>query len=102
MFRNSKYFSDFNRVISVYFSAFNDFVECKHIYVRKDCGQQAAEFLKKHLDRISNPLIHEHCAHYMYAVNACVTSDISINSPLTNLITILIVLIEIVKRLKNS
>ncbi|KAG8185335.1 hypothetical protein JTE90_008238 [Oedothorax gibbosus] len=52
--------------------AFNDFVLCKYEYVRKDCGQEAAIFLEQHLDRISSPLIHEHCAHYTYATDSCV------------------------------
>lgn len=57
--------------------AFNDFVLCKYIYVTKDCGQDAADFLQQHLDKISSPLIHEHCAHYTYASDSCTQSKSS-------------------------
>ncbi|XP_035229949.1 uncharacterized protein LOC118201895 isoform X2 [Stegodyphus dumicola] len=68
--------------------AFNDFVLCKLIHVSRDCGQEAADYLQQHLDRISSPLIHEHCAHYTYAENSCSTSTshstpTSFTSPLT-------------------
>lgn len=51
--------------------AFNAFIQCKHTHARRDCGREAAHFLQQHLDRISNPLIHDHCEHYMHARNAC-------------------------------
>ncbi|XP_054712963.1 uncharacterized protein LOC129222474 [Uloborus diversus] len=60
--------------------AFNAFVLCKNIHVDKDCGKEAGQFLRQHLDRISSPLIHEHCAHYMYATDACSTSRASIST----------------------
>ncbi|XP_054717004.1 uncharacterized protein LOC129226426 [Uloborus diversus] len=55
--------------------AFDEFVHCKYMYVTKDCGQDAANFLQQHLDRISSPLIHEHCAHYTYPINSCLASS---------------------------
>nr|XP_042903436.1 uncharacterized protein LOC107439451 [Parasteatoda tepidariorum] len=51
--------------------AFDEFVSCKYLHVSQDCGHDAARFLQQHLDRISSPLIHEHCAHYTYATDAC-------------------------------
>ncbi|GIY68699.1 uncharacterized protein CEXT_540201 [Caerostris extrusa] len=51
--------------------AFGEFVTCKYLHVSQDCGHDAALFLQQHLDRISSPLIHEHCAHYTYASDAC-------------------------------
>ncbi|GFR30479.1 uncharacterized protein TNCT_658861 [Trichonephila clavata] len=62
--------------------AFNEFVLCKYIHVNQDCGQEAAIFLQRHLDRISSPLLQEHCAHYTYAADSCATSSSSINYPL--------------------
>lgn len=55
--------------------AFNEFVLCKYIHVTRDCGQEAADFLQQHLDRISSPLIHEHCAHYTYPEDSCTFSS---------------------------
>ncbi|CAL1268378.1 unnamed protein product [Larinioides sclopetarius] len=57
--------------------AFNDLVQCKHLHVRQDCGQEASYFLQQHLDRISNSLIHEHCEHYMYDINSCAKSSVA-------------------------
>ncbi|GFW81410.1 uncharacterized protein TNCV_377581 [Trichonephila clavipes] len=57
--------------------AFGEFVTCKYLYVSQDCGHDAALFLQQHLDRISSPLIHEHCAHYTYATDACATGSTS-------------------------
>ncbi|KAG8193162.1 hypothetical protein JTE90_006990 [Oedothorax gibbosus] len=54
--------------------AFGEFVTCKYLHVTQDCGPDAADFLQRHLDRISSPLIHEHCAHYTYATDACTTT----------------------------
>ncbi|XP_054713522.1 uncharacterized protein LOC129222984 [Uloborus diversus] len=51
--------------------AFGEFVTCKYLHVGQDCGHDATRFLQQHLDRISSPLIHEHCAIYTYASDAC-------------------------------
>ncbi|XP_015911995.1 uncharacterized protein [Parasteatoda tepidariorum] len=83
--------------------AFNEFVLCKYEHVRKDCGLYAAEFLQQHLDRISSPLIHEHCAHYMYATNACVksssASNLAYNSVLKTLFALQLIFIYRILRL---
>ncbi|XP_023242207.1 uncharacterized protein LOC111640427 [Centruroides sculpturatus] len=55
--------------------AFNEFVLCKYHHVSKDCGSDAAEFQQKHLDRISGPLMYEHCATYTFGSNTCSSSD---------------------------
>ncbi|KAF8768221.1 hypothetical protein HNY73_021063 [Argiope bruennichi] len=61
--------------------AFNEFVLCKYIHVNQDCGQEAAIFLQRHLDRISSPLLQEHCAHYTYAAGSCSSSGSPTCSP---------------------
>ncbi|GIY47354.1 uncharacterized protein CDAR_501861 [Caerostris darwini] len=67
-------------------SAFGEFVTCKYLHVSQDCGHDAAIFLQQHLDRISSPLIHEHCAHYTYASDACApTSPASTPTPMLHL-----------------
>ncbi|GIY37688.1 uncharacterized protein CEXT_375671 [Caerostris extrusa] len=63
--------------------AFNEFVLCKYVHVNQDCGEEAAVFLQRHLDRISSPLLQEHCAHYTYPADSCVSSSATpICSPL--------------------
>ncbi|KAG8201082.1 hypothetical protein JTE90_028753 [Oedothorax gibbosus] len=58
--------------------AFREFVLCKYIFVAKDCGHDAAMFLQQYLDRITSPLLHEHCAHYTYGPGTCTsTSSVS-------------------------
>ncbi|XP_035215483.1 uncharacterized protein LOC118189057 isoform X2 [Stegodyphus dumicola] len=57
--------------------AFGEFVTCKYQHVGRDCGHDATLFLQQHLDRISSPLIHEHCAHYTYATDACAPASTS-------------------------
>ncbi|GBN59920.1 hypothetical protein AVEN_234687-1 [Araneus ventricosus] len=61
--------------------AFNEFVLCKYVHVNQDCGQAAAIFLQRHLDRISSPLLQEHCAHYTYAADSCSSSASPACSP---------------------
>lgn len=91
-----KYFFYLKWMILIYFifvsfSAFNEFVLCKFIHVTRDCGQEAADFLQQHLDRISSPLIHEHCAHYTYAEGSCRVSS----STRTHLICLHVILLAL-------
>ncbi|CAL1288367.1 unnamed protein product [Larinioides sclopetarius] len=83
--------------------AFNDFVLCKYVYVRKDCGQDAADFLEQHLDRISSPLIHEHCAHYTYASDSCNPSSSPILLPdyTLLLLTVTVTLVQLIRGWKK-
>lgn len=66
------------------YSAFGEFVTCKYLHVSQDCGHDAARFLQEHLDRISSNLIHEHCAHYTYASDACVQVSGSLQNQISN------------------
>ncbi|GFU39848.1 uncharacterized protein TNCV_1950121 [Trichonephila clavipes] len=68
--------------------AFRDFVLCKYKYVSRDCGHDAAEFLERHLDRITSPLLHEHCAHYTYGDGTC-SAMAKIQQPLQTIIFML-------------
>ncbi|KAF8771579.1 hypothetical protein HNY73_018979 [Argiope bruennichi] len=84
--------------------AFNDFVLCKYVYVRRDCGQDAADFLEQHLDRISSPLIHEHCAHYTYATDSCNPSSSPVllpDYPFLLYFTVTVTLIQLIKGWKT-
>lgn len=72
--------------VFILFSAFGEFVTCKYLYVSQDCGHDAARFLQQHLDRISSPLIHEHCAHYTYASDACVQVSRALPNQISNVV----------------
>ncbi|GFT57149.1 uncharacterized protein NPIL_427781 [Nephila pilipes] len=67
-------------------SAFREFVLCKYIYVAQDCGHDADEFLQEHLDRITSPLLHEHCAHYTYGDGTCTSVANNLRPPLIPLL----------------
>ncbi|XP_035222830.1 uncharacterized protein LOC118195599 [Stegodyphus dumicola] len=77
--------------------AFNEFVLCKYVHVTQDCGQESADFLQQHLDRISSPLLHEHCAHYMYATDSCTSFACIHASPSIYFALILELLIQYIK-----
>ncbi|XP_015930130.1 uncharacterized protein [Parasteatoda tepidariorum] len=59
--------------------AFREFILCKYVYVERDCGPDANVFLQQHLDRITSPLLHEHCAHYTYGTGTCNSSSSDLN-----------------------
>ncbi|KAL3185811.1 hypothetical protein MRX96_028697 [Rhipicephalus microplus] len=46
--------------------AFSEFVECKNFHVERDCGDRASAFFSRHMQRISGPLIEDHCGHYAH------------------------------------
>ncbi|XP_054724637.1 uncharacterized protein LOC129234629 [Uloborus diversus] len=84
--------------------AFNEFVHCKYVHVTRDCGHDATAFLQQHLDRISSPLIHEHCAHYTYPADSCSTSACTFLTalcPLTSFIILGALLFVITYSLKQ-
>ncbi|XP_067129409.1 uncharacterized protein [Centruroides vittatus] len=56
--------------------AFTEFVHCKYTHTVKDCGQDAANFLQNHMDRMSGSLIHQHCSLYTFQSDACGTANI--------------------------
>ncbi|UYV68761.1 hypothetical protein LAZ67_6000727 [Cordylochernes scorpioides] len=62
--------------------AFSEFVRCKYIHVSKDCGMEAGTFLRKHMERISGPLMNEHCASYIEGRESCVMSGANDDSSL--------------------
>ncbi|CAK9833275.1 hypothetical protein ANTRET_LOCUS9985 [Anthophora retusa] len=43
---------------------FKEFLECSHHTVRRQCGDDTAEFAKDFLDRMSNSLLRVHCEPY--------------------------------------
>lgn len=52
-------------------SALQEFVQCKNIHVTIDCGERAGIFMQKHLYRITNPIMDQHCSAYTYGPDAC-------------------------------
>ncbi|XP_076360448.1 uncharacterized protein LOC143252342 isoform X2 [Tachypleus tridentatus] len=57
--------------------AFTEFVRCRYVYVSADCGSEAGAFFRRHLERISGPLIHEHCAAYTFDMEACISGGVA-------------------------
>ncbi|KAH9372501.1 hypothetical protein HPB48_010700 [Haemaphysalis longicornis] len=47
-------------------SAFSEFVECKSFHVERECGDRASAFFARHMQRISGPLMEDHCGHYAH------------------------------------
>ncbi|XP_076170154.1 uncharacterized protein LOC143148111 [Ptiloglossa arizonensis] len=56
---------------------FKEYLECSHHAVRRQCGDGAAQFTKKFLDRMSQSLSKVHCEYYTEEVCA-IGSDASI------------------------
>ncbi|XP_018342744.1 PREDICTED: uncharacterized protein LOC108748862 [Trachymyrmex septentrionalis] len=44
--------------------AFQEYLECSHHTVRRQCGDDTARFTKEFLDRMSSSLLKAHCAPY--------------------------------------
>ncbi|CAN7952090.1 unnamed protein product [Ixodes pacificus] len=61
--------------------AFSEFVECKSFHVSRDCGDRASEFFARHMERISGPLIEDHCGPYAHG--ACVSAATDAATPAT-------------------
>lgn len=59
--------------------AFSEFVECKSFHVSRDCGERASEFFARHMERISGPLIEDHCGPYAHG--ACVSAATDAATP---------------------
>lgn len=57
------------------FSALREFVHCKNTHVSQDCGVRASLFMQKHLHKITNPIMDQHCAAYTFGPDACVTAE---------------------------
>lgn len=53
--------------------AFSEFVQCKSFHVSQDCGERASIFFSRHMQRISGPLIEDHCGPYAHG--ACTAAD---------------------------
>nr|XP_012150562.1 PREDICTED: uncharacterized protein LOC100882346 isoform X2 [Megachile rotundata] len=49
---------------------FKEFLECSHHSIRRQCGDDTAQFAKQFLDRMSSSLLKEHCAAYTEKVCA--------------------------------
>ncbi|CAD1469160.1 unnamed protein product, partial [Heterotrigona itama] len=43
---------------------FKEFLECSHHTIRRQCGDDTAQFAKEFLDRMSSSLLRVHCAPY--------------------------------------
>ncbi|XP_054708756.1 uncharacterized protein LOC129218495 [Uloborus diversus] len=73
--------------------AFDAFVFCKHNYASQDCGNEASKFLQQHFDRITNPLLHEHCAPYMFGKGTCDVNSIARGRTISPFLTFILFLL---------
>ncbi|XP_054152474.1 uncharacterized protein LOC128951249 [Oppia nitens] len=64
--------------------ALQEFVLCKNRHVVQDCGQRASLFMEKHLHRITNPIMDQHCSAYTYGPDACTQKDSQTNNAINN------------------
>ncbi|RWS16231.1 uncharacterized protein B4U79_06803 [Dinothrombium tinctorium] len=52
-------------------------VHCQVNYLRQGCGEEAVHFFKTHLEKMSDSLIHQHCASYTYGSDSCLFATYS-------------------------
>ena len=51
--------------------SFQRYLHCSEQVVNSTCGAGTAGFTKKFLDRMSGPLVQQHCQHYEYGSEMC-------------------------------
>ncbi|KAM7310670.1 uncharacterized protein ISCGN_007578 [Ixodes scapularis] len=45
---------------------FNEYVHCYYKHMPELCGEEGRDFFRTYTEKMSGPLIHEHCASYTY------------------------------------
>ncbi|XP_071556438.1 uncharacterized protein [Temnothorax nylanderi] len=63
--------------------AFQEYLECSHHTVRRQCGDDTARFTKDFLDRMSNSLISAHCNTECTVFSGASTLNLSAIMPMT-------------------
>lgn len=63
--------ANMNYMLRFHCCVFTEFVQCQNEHLPRDCGPQAEEFYQSHMERMSDPLINEHCAAFTHGSNAC-------------------------------
>ncbi|XP_076320587.1 uncharacterized protein LOC143230618 isoform X2 [Tachypleus tridentatus] len=62
---------DVNKGLRKWCCSYSSFVHCQNNHVAQYCGKQAGIFLRSYMDRMTGPLIHEHCPLYTHGLEAC-------------------------------
>jgi len=57
--------------VQVLCCSFQRYLHCSEQVVNSTCGADTAGFTKKFLDRMSGPLVQQHCQHYEYGSSMC-------------------------------
>ena len=57
--------------VQVLCCSFQRYLHCSEQVVNSTCGAGTAGFTKKFLDRMSGPLVQQHCQHYEYGSEMC-------------------------------
>ncbi|EEC04949.1 hypothetical protein IscW_ISCW004550 [Ixodes scapularis] len=47
-------------------NTFNEYVHCYYKHMPELCGEEGRDFFRTYTEKMSGPLIHEHCASYTY------------------------------------
>ncbi|KAL3228152.1 hypothetical protein MRX96_004066 [Rhipicephalus microplus] len=45
---------------------FNEYVHCYYVHMPELCGEEGRDFFRTYTEKMSGPLIHEHCASYTF------------------------------------
>ena len=51
--------------------SFQRYLHCSEQVVNSTCGSHTAGFTKQFLDRMSGPLVQQHCQHYEHGSDMC-------------------------------
>ena len=68
--------------VQVLCCSFQRYLHCSEQVVNSTCGAHTAGFTKQFLDRMSGPLVQQHCQHYEHGSEMCPNSeDSGLQSP---------------------
>ena len=68
--------------VQVLCCSFQRYLHCSEQVVNSTCGAHTAGFTKQFLDRMSGPLVQQHCQHYEHGSEMCPSSeDSGLQSP---------------------
>ena len=65
--------------------SFQRYLHCSEQVVNSTCGADTAGFTKKFLDRMSGPLVQQHCQHYEYGSEMCPSQPRTEQAPYSSL-----------------
>lgn len=73
--------SDEEDNVQILCCSFQRYLHCSEQVVNSTCGDHTAGFTKQFLDRMSGPLVQQHCQHYEHGSHMCPDPDLGHQSP---------------------